>query len=184
MVLILSIVLGLVIGLLAGGRLERLGQVRITWAPLAITGLAIQLVLFSPPVVAWIGDLGAAGPVVYVGSTALVLAALLRNLRQPGLALIALGAALNAVVILANGGYMPVSPDALAAIGRLEPSGTYANTVLATSGTLLPWFGDIIPLPLPVPLRTVVSLGDLLIGAGATVFLVRVMTRGEGSNAA
>lgn len=184
MVLILSIVLGLVIGLLAGGRLERLGQVHITWAPLAIAGLAIQLVLFSPPVVEWIGDLGAAGPVVYVGSTALVLAALLRNLRQPGLALIALGAALNAVVILTNGGFMPVSPDALAAIGRLEPAGSFGNTVLATSSTVLPWFGDTIPLPLPVPLRTVVSIGDLLIGAGAAAFLVRVMTRGEGSNAA
>jgi len=184
MVLILSIVLGLVIGLLAGGRLERLGQVRITWAPLAVAGLAVQFALFSPPVVDWIGDLGVTGPIVYVGSTALVLAALLRNLRQPGLALLALGAALNAVVILANGGYMPVSPDALAAIGRLEPGGAYGNTVLATLGTLLPWLGDIIPLPLPVPFRTVVSIGDLLIGAGAAVFLVRVMTRGQDSAAA
>jgi hypothetical protein len=35
-----------------------------------------------------------------------------------------------------------------------------------------------------VPLRTVVSMGDLLIGAGAAVFLVRVMTRGQDSAAA
>jgi hypothetical protein len=176
MVLILFVVLGLAVGLVAGGRLERLGQVRIAWAWLAIGGLAVQIVLFSPQVSGWIGQAGAVGPIIYLGSMAAVLAALLRNLRQPGLAVMALGAALNAAVIVANGGAMPVSGDALAFLGRGVPSAAFTNVVLTSADTALPWLGDVIPLPLPAPFGTAVSGGDLLIGAGAAVFLIRVLT--------
>lgn len=176
MILLLFVLAGLALGFLAGGRLERLGQVHLTWAPLAIAGLLVQFVLFSDPVAAWLGQAGWLGPALYLGSTALVLLALLRNLRQPGLAIIALGAVLNAVVILANGGAMPVSPDALEFLGRPVPDAAFTNVVLATEATVLPWLGDVIPLPLPAPVGTAVSVGDLLIGIGAAVFLARTMT--------
>lgn len=182
MLLILFVVAGTVAGLLLGGRLDELGRIRIAWAPLAAAGLLVQLILFSAPVAERIGSLG---PPIYVASTVVVLAALLRNVRQPGLALLATGAALNLSVIVVNGGFMPVSPDALAALGTvvtgpgpvpLDAAGMiYGNTVVAGPETLLPWLGDVVPIAAPGPLRNVISVGDVLIGLGAAVFVARSM---------
>ena len=47
MFVVIAIPIGVVIGLLVGGRIERLSQLRFYWAWLAIAGLAIQVVLFS-----------------------------------------------------------------------------------------------------------------------------------------
>ena len=58
--------------------------------------------LFSPAVAARVGDLG---PAIYVGSTMLVGAAILRNWRIPGMPIVAAGAACNLAAIVANGGY-------------------------------------------------------------------------------
>ncbi len=61
-----------------------------------------------------VGDaLGAAAPVVYVASNVAVLAAVWRNRSIPGLAVVVVGGAANLLAICANGGYMPVSRDAL-----------------------------------------------------------------------
>ena len=50
-----------------------------------------------------------------------------RNLAIPGLALVLIGGAADLVAIVANGGYMPVSPEAVAAMGRLPKEG-YSNS--------------------------------------------------------
>ena len=73
-----------------------------------------QVVLFSKPVTARIGSLG---PPIYVASTAMVLAAIVRQPRaSPGCSIVALGAASNLTAILANGGYMPAGPGAIAVL--------------------------------------------------------------------
>ncbi len=176
MLLIYAVVIGLLAGLVAGGRVDRLGDVRIAWAWPALAGLLVQVALFADPVTSAVGP---ALPYLYVGSTALVFVALLRNVRLPGVPLVALGAASNLAAILANGGYMPVSPDALAAIGRGGATGIHANTVVAGPGSPLALLGDVIPVPPPIPGANAVSIGDILIAAGAVVFLVLVM-RGRG----
>ena len=73
-----------------------------------------------------IGDLGTP---VYVGSTALVLAVVLRNLRLPGLVLVAAGALSNLLAIVANGGFMPASAAALAVVGKAVQAG-YSNSAV------------------------------------------------------
>ena len=110
-----AVLVGLVVGFARGGRLEHLGATPIRWAPLALLGLAIQIVLFSDAVARVVG---AAGPVVYVASTALVFGVMLANVRLPGVPVIALGAGSNLAAILANGGYMPADPGALALAGE------------------------------------------------------------------
>ena len=63
-------------------------------------------------------------------STLLVGAAVLRNLGSPGHARsIVLGAACNMAAILANGGYMPATPEALAALGKAAPT-IYSNSAV------------------------------------------------------
>ena len=55
------------------------------------------------------------------------------------------------------------------------PTDAYTNSALMTAATSFPALGDIFVLPRPLPLANVFSLGDVLIAAGAVVFLVRQM---------
>jgi hypothetical protein len=95
------------------------------------------------------------------------------NLKSAGFPLIGLGSALNLLVMVFNGGSMPVSPDALAAIGAgTVPQGTHA---LLTEGTRLAFLADVIPVPWHFPGPVVVSAGDLLITLGIFLFIQRQM---------
>jgi hypothetical protein len=165
-----AVLAGLVIGLVTGGSAGRLGDLRISWAPLVAGGMALQVLLFSTP----LGDgLGAAAPAVYVVSNLAVLAAVWRNLAIPGLPLVLIGGASNLLAILANGGFMPVSQDALVALGRAAPAG-YANS-RPVEGVLLAPLTDIFPMPTGLPLANIFSIGDVLIAVGAAIAVAAAM---------
>jgi hypothetical protein len=172
--LLYSIVAGLLVGRLLGGRVGNLEHVRFAWWPLALAGLAVQLVLFAEPVAQRVG---AEGPVIYVASTLVVLVALLRNLSLPGLAIVALGALLNLVPVVANGGAMPSSPEAWLALNGVAelPVSHFSNSVLIGPGTHFPYLGDIFVWPRPLPLANAFSIGDAVIALGAIVFLTLAM---------
>jgi hypothetical protein len=174
--LLYSIAAGLLLGRLAGGRVRNLERVRFAWWQLALAGLAVQLFLFADIIQERVG---AEGPVIYVLSTVAVLAALLRNVRLPGLPILATGGILNLVVILANGGYMPSSPDAWLELTGMAaiPVAHYSNVVLIGPDTLLPFLGDVFVFPRPLPMATAFSVGDAIIALGAIVFLVTAMRR-------
>ena len=176
MLLLYFVVVGLLLGSLAGGHVGRLADVTIRWWGVALAGFAAQLLLFAGPVASRVGS---AGPALYVGSTAIVLVALLHNRSLPGFRLIAAGAAINLVVILANGGYMPSSPAAWMALNGVAalPTADYTNSTLAGSGTALAFLGDIFVLPRPLPFANVFSFGDVLIGLGGAWFIVHAMRR-------
>jgi hypothetical protein len=170
MFILYAVVIGLVIGLVTGGRPARLGQLRFRWAPAIIVGLLIQVAIFSTP----LGDaLGVAAPWVYAGSTLLVLVAVARNLAIPGLSIVVLGGASNLLAIVANGGYMPVSADALRAMGRAEQAG-YSNSRLFADVRLAP-LTDVFAMPTWMPAANVFSVGDVLIGVGVAIAIVLVM---------
>jgi hypothetical protein len=163
---------GLVVGLLAGGRIGRLADLRIRGAWLAIAGLAAQVFLFLPTV----GDaLGAVAPLIYAGSSAAILAVILANLRVPGFALMAAGAACNVAAILANGGYMPVSAGALASLGWEAPPG-YSNSAAVADPALVP-LTDIFAMPPWLPFANVFSVGDVLIAVGIAATIALAMRR-------
>lgn len=176
MLLLYSILAGLLIGRLMGGRVRNLEQVHFVWWQLALAGLAVQLVLFAGPVASRVGSLG---PLIYVVSTLVVMAALLRNVRLPGLPIIALGATLNLVPVLANGGAMPSSPEAWMALNGVAalPVSHFSNSVLIGPDTLFPFLGDVFVWPRPLPFANVFSAGDAVIAIGAVVFLVSAMRR-------
>jgi len=177
--LLYAFVAGLVLGRLGGGRLRNLEHLRFVWWPLAVGGLAVQIVLFAGPVAERVGPEGA---LVYVLSTLAVMAALLRNisrreLSRPGLVVIAVGAALNLVAVVANGGAMPSAPEAWLALNGVAelPVTHFSNSVLIGPDTLLPFLGDIFVWPRPLPLANVFSIGDAIIAVGAVMFLVAAM---------
>jgi hypothetical protein len=174
MLLLYAVVIGIVVGLATRGRLAPLGSVHIRLWPVALCGLAFQALLFSSPLAA---SVGALGPSLYVASTALVLMSLVINIRQPGFWVIVLGAFLNFSAIVTNGGFMPASPDAVAALRGFAqlPTTDFTNSALASASTTLAFLGDVFVLPRPLPLSNVFSIGDLLIGVGGAWFVVATM---------
>jgi hypothetical protein len=175
MFMLYAVLIGLVIGLLLGGRIGRLADLRLEWAWLAIAALVIQVVLFTDQVYAAAGDLV---PLIYLSSTVTVVVVMLRNVRKaPGLIIVTLGACANLAAIIANGGYMPATPEAL---GISEPVGTtyHANSV-STPSPALELLIDRFALPDWVPYSNVFSLGDVLIGAGIVIVMVVAMRQGQ-----
>jgi hypothetical protein len=169
--ILFAIPIGIALGYLLGGRLDRLAGLKFHWAWLAIAGLLAQVLLFAGPVADVVGS---AGPPLYVASTAAVLIAVLRNLRAiPGLALVALGAVSNLAAILANGGLMPASPEAVATAGLSDEPGFSNSVVLADPALRL--LTDIFAIPAWLPLANVFSIGDVLIGAGIVVVVAMGM---------
>jgi Family of unknown function (DUF5317) len=164
-----AIPIGIAIGYLIGGRLERVGSLRLRWAPLMVIGLLVQVALFTGPLGPWVGD---AGPAVYVGSTALVFVAVLRNVAIPGVSIIAIGAGCNLAAIVANGGWMPADPDALAAVGG-PPTGP-SNSIVVAEPALQP-LTDLFALPDWLPFANVFSVGDVFIGIGIAATIALAM---------
>lgn len=170
MFILYAIVIGLIVGSLAGGRLSGLAAVQLRWSWVMLAGLLVQVVLFSEPVSARIGSLG---PPIYVASTAVVIGAVLANRAVTGMPIVAVGAASNLAAIVANGGYMPVDPAALTALGAAHPT-AYSNSTIAADPALAP-LTDIFVLPPWIPLANVFSIGDVLIGVGIVVVIVTAM---------
>lgn len=112
---------------------------------------------------------------VLLGSMGLIALFLLLNLRRPGMGLAAVGLLLNIAVIGANGA-MPVHPPSAerAGVPISSQEGGVKHEVMDAS-THLPWLGDAIALPL---LKTVLSLGDVLLALGVALFVYRA-TRGS-----
>ena len=163
---------GIVVGYLRGGGLSRLAGIPLRWAWLAIAALAAQVVLFLPGV----GEaLGGLAPAAYVATGLAILAVVIRNLRIPGMALVAAGAACNLVAIVANGGYMPASPDALASLGWTV-SDAYSNSVVLADPAVAP-LTDVFAMPAWLPFANVFSVGDVLIAVGIAVVVAWGMGR-------
>jgi hypothetical protein len=179
MFLLYALLIGLIAGFVLGGRPAGLLELRFRWGGLMVAGLLIQVALFSDLVAERVGALG---PPVYVGSTVLVLGAVARNLAIPGVGIVVAGALSNLAAIVANGGFMPASPAALASLGR-SPATIYSNSAVVPDPALWP-LTDIFALPRWVPFANVFSVGDVLIAVGVVVAMVVAMRRAPRPNGA
>lgn len=179
--LIGGIVLGLVLGLLAGGSLGNLATIRLrsTWlllvAVLLRYGTEVLLNAHVPIVDTFRLPLLAA-------AFAFLLVGLWRNRTYPGLSLAFVGILSNATVIVVNGGYMPIWEPSLRAAGFDPASVTSAiHTILPASLDAafllhLGPFADVIPIPLPF-VQNVASVGDAFLAAGLAFFLFAGVVR-------
>jgi len=163
-VLLLGVALGLILGLLAGGKIENLVNVRLRWISLLFLAAAVR---FGTELLLVQGnDLAQQFRLpLFATAYALLLAALYVNRRQPGIAMALVGILGNAIAIVGNGGYMPVWQPSLVAAG-FRPDQTFsplhAIVPAPLDATFLRQFGflgDIIPIPLPI-VQNVASIGD------------------------
>jgi len=107
---VLALVGGLAVAMLAGGRLSELPAERMRGILLSVGAV----VLYWAPSVLEVSP--SAAVVLVLCAYAALLAFAVVNLRLRGMAVVGVGLALNALVILANGG-MPVDPAGVVAAG-------------------------------------------------------------------
>ncbi len=171
--MIYFLIVSLIIALLRGGSLLRLGELQIRHAYLIPLGLGLELFRFSPWAASfepWIGYL-------YPTALAILLLAVVLNWELPGFKILGMGLFLNFLVITANGGYMPISTEAVRRAGlldlaaALEAAGRYRQLIPMGEGTWFWFLGDIIVLGYPLPQFQVFSPGDILVAGGAFCFL-------------
>jgi hypothetical protein len=173
MLLLASILaIGLCLGWGLGGSLRNLAHVRVGLWFL----FPVALVLQAVPVPQAESGTGRLLPFAVLEFSYLVLiVAVVANWGLRGFRLILLGLLLNLVPITLNQG-MPVSGSAVVeAGGRAEdvPAEPGGKHHLAGSTDQLPFLGDVIPVR--EPFRTVVSVGDIVMYAGAATFLAAAM---------
>ncbi len=168
------IVLAILLGYVFGGRLRRLEELRLRWWFLAILGLALQFV----PLPDGRGGTDLVVRMLVLGASyASLIVFAVANVRLPGVSLLLLGLALNAAVIVPNGG-MPVSKAALISSGQgdvlqvLIDEGA-AKHHLKTGDDVLTPLGDVIPVAGPI--KQVISIGDVFVYAGLVWLTVAAM---------
>lgn len=167
-----SMVLGVLLGWIRGGRIKHLLPKTPDYAPLVILAFFLQLALnFDGQ--RW-GFLTAGLLYIHLGSYILLFVFLALNYKLPGMLVISLGVFLNFLVIALNGGSMPVStaelrPDLLAKL--LEGRDLLHSPVVST--TRLVYLSDIIS----VPGGGKISLGDIYMNIGLAYYLQQAMQR-------
>jgi hypothetical protein len=173
-ILLQALALSTIVGFLRGGKLSHLRFVSLRWPVVPLLCFASQVVILRLATSRTAGfDLLAVA--LLLSNLALLLTAA-ANRHIPGMALLGLGLLLNLVVMLANGGYMPIAPETMARIGysgaAALPAGTrligYKDVVLPHGQTALFILSDILVLPWPFA-PNAFSIGDVLIAAGAFV---------------
>lgn len=171
MVLAEAAIAGILLGLLSGGRLSALGELRIRRVELVYAAILLQIAAFPSGVLPW-STPDSAARLLWLVSFALLIAFAVVNRTVRGVALVFAGLASNLAAVLANGGLMPASPHAIRAAGltyRLE------NNSLSTAHPHLAWLTDRWAVPAWIPWGNVYSVGDVLIAVGIAATIVLAM---------
>jgi hypothetical protein len=160
---ILPPVLGVVLGLLLGGSASNWDRLHVRWPWLIVVVLFVRVAIGFTP----LSSIAALRYVYEVSLLGFVVWTLLQVKALPGFWIGAVGASLNLLVIVVNGGHMPVSP-----ISGYVPTDPNELYVVADSATRINWLGDWIGIP--GWLGGAMSPGDFLIaiGIGVVAFLV------------
>ncbi len=104
------------------------------------------------------------------------------NWKSIAFRIILVGVLLNFIVIMANGGHMPVSTDALVKLGLFDDlqavqNGKAITHTLLTGSTKLGFLGDVFMLGWPNPRPKVISIGDIFLAIGVFVYIQEIMVK-------
>ena len=165
MLLVVTAIALLVSVPLAGGRLTRLADIRVraVWVVLLAAALQVGIMNVAPGGSHWVHA------ALHICSYVLDAYFLFANRRLAGVPAVAVGAALNVLAISSNAGVMPASATALRIAG-IDPRAGFDNSA-ALAHAHVAFLGDVIPVPGPWPIGNVLSVGDLIIFAGALIVL-------------
>jgi len=166
MLFLVSIVLGVIVGLSTHGSLENLANLRFRWPWLVVAALVVREAAVLTPLRTVDGI-----QYVYAAALASLVAWTLWNVKRVrAIWLVAIGSALNLVVIAANGARMPVAPELA---GSLMQTGHLGQYAMMGSSTHLNWLADWIALRWGPP--EAYSPGDLVVALGIAVVIALAM---------
>jgi MFS family permease len=186
-VLLIGVLVGLGAGFAAGGRFEALLNARLRYVALLLGALVLRYGT-QAAIAQGVGLADQLRLPLYGIAFGSLAVALWLNRDKPGLLAALAGVLANGVVIVVNGGWMPVFGPSLDAAG-LGPGDLSAQFHVLLPGELgLPFllhagpWADIIPFPVPY-LNNVASIGDIFISAGLGWFAFSTLVHGEISEA-
>lgn len=104
------------------------------------------------------------------------------NINMLSFKLVMIGIFLNFIVIMLNGGQMPVSQDAMIKAGLAGDLDALINGEIIThtiigKDTVLKFLGDVFILAKPYPRPKVFSLGDVFLAIGIFVYIQEIMVK-------
>jgi len=167
-----AIVFAVIIGLILGGSFRNLSNLKIDGIYIIIAAFlldaagiwSVRLGLVSIGQITFVIDV-----IMYV----LLLVFVLKNVRNPYIVTIGAGFLLNALVIFANGGAMPVGAYAVHAAGLNLDVTTQGLYVPVSAATRFWYLGDIIPYTfLNI---NIISVGDIVTAAGMMLLIITSM---------
>jgi hypothetical protein len=171
---LIAVLFGGAIGLIRGGHFGNLARLTFRWSALVLLALGLQIFVIYGP-----GRLDARpyslSALLILSSYGLLMVAVAANWQMPGMLLLGLGAALNFLVILVNGGWMPVTADHLAVSGLISASTALApgqrvlyskDLIVDSQEAHLRWLSDVFVIPRAGLLSMVFSTGDVLMMLG------------------
>ncbi len=182
MILVVAVIVGIGVALLRGGTFRRLADLPFRLGWLALLCLLVQMYVIYYPAerVQMERSLHAT---LMLGSYAVLTIVVLSNWRIPGMLMIGLGLLLNLAVMASNGGFMPVTREAILTTGTRAPHelpldgerlARSKDVLLPAEQTQLWLLSDVITAP-KMPLARVYSIGDLVVAAGTFVLLQAAM---------
>jgi hypothetical protein len=161
--------LGIAAGYLLGGRIDNLSRLRFRWPWLVVAALVVRAAILLTP----LRHIDGVQYVYLAALTALLTWTLWQIELIRGIWLIAVGSALNLVVIAANGARMPVASELAGSLVRSGQTGQYT---LMTAETTLNGLADWIALPgIGRWLREAYSPGDVVVALGIGVVIALAM---------
>lgn len=177
-------VLGFVVAILRKGKIKNIENININgWYLFLIAGL-IQ------GSISWLkGKTQLLGPrffdqcffYIHLFTYLLILIGIILSIKNNFMKFIFIGMALNFIVIFANGGKMPVSFKNVKGYEHYTeemPEKAFdIKHSLVTENTKLVYLADVIALPMPYPIVSIISIGDVFLSIGIYLFFQESMVR-------
>jgi Family of unknown function (DUF5317) len=151
---------------LVGGRYAALGQLRIRGTWLVYGALGIQIAIISVFNI----QSETVSRSLHILTYMMIGVCLALNRTVRLVWIVAVGWLCNFTAIVANAGVMPTPTSDAQAVGRSATSTTFENSVPMTDARLA-FLGDIFTTPRGIPLANTLSIGDLLLLAGAALVI-------------
>lgn len=174
-----GIIISFIVGLFRKGNLRAFSQLNLKWGWVFPLLLIVQLTVFTLQNNSeFLGQLSGS---IYILVYIIGLLFLFLNRKNPGFILIFIGVFLNFLVMVVNGGRMPVSVESAAVLdpGYIEAlkESLYAKHTMLTSTTHFGFLGDVIPISDPYPRTQIISIGDIIMNIGIFFFIQYIMVR-------
>ena len=190
MILLFAALAGLLVALLRGGTVRGLAFIPMRGRAVVLAAFLMQLPLLYFPREKGSGRLDFERCLMLL-SYLLILGVVWKNRSLSGFRAIGLGLLLNLTVMMANDGFMPIQPGVLETFGHQHmvtkmESGyrvLHSKDILLTKEETHLWIlSDVFAFDPPLLSPTAFSPGDLLIAAGAFLFIQSAMlsSRAEG----